>query len=104
MAVRYLSKTPIPGIVLLSNTCEASFTDIPMVEPLPHLYRDVLSAFLATPSAIGRFRVELMSKEILVAWSLYCLVHQVTGKEWRFLERYNIPLDPSLFPHLSLGG
>ena len=73
------------------------------VEKVVDGYRLVASNFRASKQAAALLTVERKSRELLVVWCAYCLVHQATLPfEFKVLGEYGVALRPEDLRHLVL--
>ena len=82
----------------LSEDCTAA------LEQLVALYRDVLAEFCSTEDSEGRIQVELRSRETLVMWATFCMVHRTSREVYPLVDKYDVPLAWGDLKHLVLDG
>ncbi|KAG2488307.1 hypothetical protein HYH03_013157 [Edaphochlamys debaryana] len=85
-----------------------SEAEVAALEAVVDTYRMKLQRFLATPAAAaaaaagGVLRAELLSRELLVVWVAYCLVHSAAGRQYSTLRQYGVALSYKDLRHLVL--
>ncbi len=67
-----------------------SSAEVEALEQVVDCYRITVQAFLDTPAADAVMRVELLSREVLVVWAAYCLIHEAAGREHPLVLRYGV--------------
>jgi hypothetical protein len=63
----------------------------------------VLHTFKASAAAKARMCVELRSREVLVAWVAYCMLHAAASRQHPILQQYGVGLRWEDLRHLVLG-
>eukprot|EP01050_Picozoa_sp_SAG11_P004952 SAG11_NODE_331_length_10659_cov_4.512689_1_plen_833_part_00 len=73
-----------------------------LIEDIVDLYRCKMDALIRSPDGQSLLVVELRSRETLVAWVAFCLVHAATKRTCDLLCRFAVPLHGDDMRHLVL--
>lgn len=85
---------------------QAVLSDIDLLQRVVDSYRDTSTAFQASSAAAApgaaMLRAELRSREVLVVWVSYCLIHQAAAAAHSRVLQYGVALDCQDLKHLLL--
>eukprot|EP01045_Picozoa_sp_COSAG04_P020639 COSAG04_NODE_2132_length_4728_cov_2.884424_3_plen_861_part_01 len=76
--------------------------DVVIIEHLVEKYRTVMNKFKDSPDGRLLLQVELTSRETLVVWMAFCLVHAATKTKYPLLNDFAVALVPDDMRHLVL--
>ncbi|KAG2492053.1 hypothetical protein HYH03_009551 [Edaphochlamys debaryana] len=85
-----------------------SVGEVAALEEVVDSYRLTLQRFLDTPAAKSAaaegalLRAELYSRELLVVWVAYCLIHAAADHEYGIVQQYGVALSYTDLRHLAL--
>ena len=78
---------------------------VEQIELIVDQYRRVMASFCASSDFSATLTVERKSRELLVVWCAFCLVHKATLPfEFQVLSSYSVALRPDDLRHLVLSG
>ncbi|KAJ1474778.1 hypothetical protein T484DRAFT_1910816 [Baffinella frigidus] len=81
---------------------EVDESEVLALESLVETYRLAQRGFVGSASGGARMQAELRSRETLVVWAAFCLVHQATQGGFPLLGDFGVALDPRDLRHLVL--
>ncbi|KAG2492072.1 hypothetical protein HYH03_009568 [Edaphochlamys debaryana] len=85
-----------------------SGAEVAALEAMVDTYRLTLQRFLDTPAVKSAaaegalLRAELHSRELLVVWVAYCLIHAAADQEYGIVQQYGVALSYKDLRHLAL--
>ena len=66
-------------------------SEVGALEKLVERYRLILHGFVDSEKGGARMQAELRSRETLVVWAAFCLVHKASARSFRTLEKFGAP-------------
>lgn len=83
-------------------TCELAGEVCTQINSCLDKYRLVADAFREMPSSRALMAAELDSRELLIVWVSFCLVHKMNNQCEPLLANFGVPIEPKEIRHLKL--